>query len=534
MRNKTLVLLKAQFLNQSGINGFRHEKDQKKKNKAIAFTISMALVVLVLVGYCYGIGYGLCTIGLAQVIPGCAFTLTSLLVLFFTLFKAGGILFAFRDYDMLMALPVKTTAVISSRFFLMYGWNVLFSLGIMLPMGIPYCQYVKPQALFYVMWLIAILVTPLVPMTIATVLSAIISAVSSRFKHTNAVSIILSFILLIGFLGASASMGTLNSTQMNIKQLAELGNMISQKMTQACPLTGVFQKAICQSDIVSFLVFLAISVVWYWLFVKLVSIPYKAINTGLTTHRTTSNYKLQSLQTGSPFQALYRKELKRFFSSNLYVLNMGCGVILLLAASIACFILGIDKMQEILKVPNIQSMIIRIVPFVMCGMLGMSCTSCVSLSLEGKNLWILQTSPVKAATIFKSKMAVNATVLLPAVLLSSLFVSLSLKADILSAVWVFVTPLAYVGFTCVWGIFINLKIPNFTWEAEVTVIKQSMASMFGLLGSMLIGLLPIAVLVLLPSVDKNLLTGVLTLVMVGVTALLYKNVCASKLPQSEA
>ena len=185
MRNKTFVLLKAQLLDQSGLNSFLHEKDQKKKNKAIAFTVSMVLVTLVLVAYCYAIGYGLCTIGLVQVIPGCAFTLTSLLVLFFTLFKAGGVLFAFKDYDMLMALPVKTATVISSRFFLMYGWNALFSLGVMLPMGISYCLYVKPQALFYVMWLIAILAAPLVPMTIATILSAIISAVAARFKHTN-------------------------------------------------------------------------------------------------------------------------------------------------------------------------------------------------------------------------------------------------------------------------------------------------------------------------------------------------------------
>jgi ABC-2 type transport system permease protein len=188
-------------------------------------------------------------------------------------------------------------------------------MGVMLPMGIAYCLFVKPQALFYVMWVIAIFVTPFVPMTVATVLGAIVSAVSSRFKHTNAVGIILSFVMVLAFLGVSMSTGTLNSSQITAKQLASLGTMISQKMNQAYPLTGVFEKAICQYDMLAFLTLLAISVVWYFLFVKLVSIKYKAINTGLTTHRAESNYKLQSLKEASPFQALYRKELKRFFSS---------------------------------------------------------------------------------------------------------------------------------------------------------------------------------------------------------------------------
>ena len=94
----------------------------------------------------------------------------------------------------------------------------------------------------------------------------------------------------------------------------------------------------------------------------------------------------------------------------------------------------------------------------------------------------------------------------------------------------FVTPLAYVGFTCVWGIFINLKMPNFAWESEVTVIKQSMASMIGMLGAMLFGLIPIGILLVLQGVDSNLLTGAITLVVASIAVFLYKNVCATKLP----
>ncbi len=530
MKNSILILLKTQFLSQSGINTLRYETDKKKKNRAVILAVIMTMLVIMLGVYCFGIGYGLGSIGLASIIPAYAFTITSLLVMFFTVFKASGILFAFKDYDMLMALPFQTTTVITSRFLLMYGMNMLFSLVIMLPMGITYCLWTHPQMLFYGMWLIAIFVTPLVPMTIAAVLGSIISAISSRFKHTNLVSIVLSFAILIVFMGVSMSAGRMSSSQIDIKQLASLGTMLSKKMNQIYPLVGIFEKAVVQYNIVAFLAFLVISVVWYYVFVKIVSLKYKSINTGLTTHQTKSNYKLQSLKASSPFKALYGKEMKRFFSSYLYVLNVGTGAVLLLVGSIACFILGIDKMQQIIGMPNINSMIINLVPFVISALLAMTCTSAVSLSLEGKNLWILQSAPIDAATIYRSKMAVNAAILLPVSILSSLFMSLSLKSNIVSILWMFVTPLAYVGLTSVWGIFINLKMPNFTWESEVTVIKQSMASMLGIIGGMIFGIIPIGILFLLPGVDKNLITGVITLVVIGITALLYRKVCGTELP----
>ncbi|MBU3160406.1 hypothetical protein KPL37_11680 [Clostridium frigoris] len=531
MKNSTLILLKAQFLNQSGVNTFRYENDKNKKNKMVIFAFAMTITVIMMVVYCFMMAYGLGSIGLSGIIPGYAFTITSLIVMLFTIFKASGTLFAFKDYDMLMSLPVKTTTVITSRFLLMYEMNVLFCILVMLPMGTAYGMFAHPQILFYVLWVISIFVTPLVPMTIAAALGAIISAISSKFKHTNMINIILSFVVTIGFMGASMSAGTMSGGQINIKQLASLGTMLTHKMNQIYPLVSIFEKGVCQYNIIAFISFLVISVIWYFVFVKVVSIKYKAINTGLTSHQTKSNYKLKSSKVTSTFRALHRKEIKRFFSSYLYVLNVGMGAVLLLALSITCFIFGIDKLQRLMGIPNIKGIMTNFAPFVMSGMLAMTCTTSVSLSLEGKNLWILLSAPIEAATIYRSKMAVNITLLLPVSLLSSILMKLCLKPSIMSTVWMFITPLAYVGLTSVWGIYINLKFPNFEWESEVTVIKQSIASLFGILGGMLFGFIPMVILLILPGIDRNLIMGVITLLVIGITSILYIKVCGTKLPK---
>lgn len=531
MKNSTWILLRTQLLELSGLNDLKYEKDKKKRNRVAVFITVMAVVYVIFIGYASGIGYGLGKIGLAKNIPGFAFTLTSMVILLFTMLKAGGMLFACRDFDMTMALPVRTETVITSRFLLMYGMNILFSIIVMVPMGISYGIWVHPRIQFYIIWLIAILAAPLIPMTIASFIGAGITAISSKFKHTNAVSTVLAFVVTIALLMVCMSAGTMNVGQMSIKQLAHLGTIFSQKMNQLYPLAGIMEKAVLQYNIAALMIFLVISAACYGLFIEIVSIKYKAINTALTTHRTNANYKLHGIKSASPFAALYRKEFKRFFSSTNYVLNMGMGAVLVLVASIAFLVLGVDKVAQITKIPGIKSTITGFAPFAISAMLASTCTTCISLSLEGKNLWILQSSPIEAATIYKSKMAVNISILLPVVVLSSLLMSIALKVDFISAVWMFITPLAYAAFTSVWGMFVNLKMPNFSWESEITVIKQSMASMLGILGGLIFGMIPIGILVIFHNISRDLITGVITLIVICITALLYKKVCRTKMPE---
>lgn len=530
MKNSTWILLRTQLLELSGFNDLKYEKDKKKRNRVAVFITVMAVVYVIFIGYAFGIGYGLGRIGLAKNIPGLAFTLTSMVILLFTMFKAGGMLFACRDFDMVMSLPVRTETVITSRFLLMYGMNTMFSILVMVPMGISYGIWVHPRIQFYIIWLVAILAAPLIPMTIASFIGALITAISSKFRHTNAISTVLAFVVTIALIMGCMSAGTINAGQMSIKQLAHLGTMFSQKMNQLYPLAGIMEKAALQYNFAALLIFLVISAACYGLFIEIVSIKYKTINTALTTHRTNANYKLHGIKSSSPFTALYRKELKRFFSSTSYVLNMGMGAVLALVASIALLVLGIDKMAQITKIPGIKSTITGFASFAISAMLASTCTSCISLSLEGKNLWILQSSPVDTATIYRSKMAVNISILLPSALLSSLLMSIALRADFMSALWMFVTPLAYAAFTSVWGMFVNLKMPNFSWEVEITVIKQSMASMLGILGGMFFGIIPIVILVAFHGMSRNLITGAITIIVICITALLYKKVCKAGLP----
>lgn len=65
----------------------------------------------------------------------------------------------------------------------------------------------------------------------------------------------------------------------------------------------------------------------------------------------------------------------------------------------------------------------------------------------------------------------------------------------------FVTPLAYACFTSVFGMWLNLKFPNYSWASEVTVVKQGAASFISIFFGMVNGADPDSGVNLLPPVE---------------------------------
>ena len=66
-------------------------------------------------------------------------------------------------------------------------------------MGVVYCIHENPSVSFYFMWFISMFIASLIPTTIAAIFGASITAIASKFKNTNKITTILSFIVIITF-----------------------------------------------------------------------------------------------------------------------------------------------------------------------------------------------------------------------------------------------------------------------------------------------------------------------------------------------
>jgi ABC-2 type transport system permease protein len=390
------------------------------------------------------------------------------------MFKVKGTIFGFRDYDMVMSLPISTRGVVASRLIILYVLNFLFVIIMMIPMMAAYGVLVNPGIQFYIIGFITLFFIPLIPIVVASLLGTGIAYAATRFKHSNIINIIVSIAFITGIMVFSFSLNG------NGKEIVQMSKVMNGKINQIYPLAGMYTDSVIRYDIIAMLTFLGISAGAFLVYTLVVDKVFKKLNTLVMTGSSHSNYKLGGLKASSPFQALYMKELKRFFSSTLYVVNAGLGVVLLTLAAVAAIFVDLDKV-----IGNKQAvdMMIKISPVYIIFCIIMTCTTMVSISLEGKNFWIIKSVPIAPKTVFLSKIAVNLTIISPAIV-DVIILGAVFKLSMMQVMLDLLMTVACAVFISFYGLFINLLLPNFSWTSETVVIKNSAATLVTVFSAM--------------------------------------------------
>jgi ABC-2 type transport system permease protein len=112
----------------------------------------------------------------------------------------------------------------------------------------------------------------------------------------------------------------------------------------------------------------------------------------------------------------------------------------------------------------------------------MTYTSAISLSLEGKNLWILKSLPIKAETIMFSKILFNILLVLPISIFAILMFGISIQIGFVNQILLIVLASAFSILTSTVDGIVNLYMPKFNYTNDVEVIKQSAGALLGVFG----------------------------------------------------
>ncbi|MFR6328007.1 MAG: hypothetical protein ACLUOI_03775 [Eisenbergiella sp.] len=416
MISQSFLLLKIQLLKGFGINEAIHCRDARKKRRLILLLSVYILLGIMLVFYTAGAAFMLCAAGAADSVPGFVVAVSSLAIFVFTLFKAGPVLFAAGDYDMLTALPVRPFSIIVSRLLHMYVSSLMLSLLTMIPSCLLYGWMAGPSPWFYAAAVISVLFVPLVPLTAASLLGTLIMAAGSRVKHKNILIIFLSLVCTMGVLALSL-LFSFRAEDMN---MADMAGMIKLGVDQVIVFIRwpECMAGIVDGNIAALAGFPAISLGVFLLFSALVQWKYVSISSALHSHAAKKNYRMQAQKKSSLLKALYIKEIKRYFASNIYVLNTLIGYILMVAIAVMLAFTGIDKLEGYLTMSGGESLTLpfplgNLVPFLLSLMLMMGSTTASSISMEGKQWWIPKSLPIPARTILDSKMLVGLSLMLP-------------------------------------------------------------------------------------------------------------------------
>ena len=512
---KLWILIRVQIYNFFPINKILYSKN----NKSSGSITSLGIIALFVSSCIYNImtAKTLVQVGQQELIPAYMSAVSSFAILFLTIFYSNGILFGSRDMEVLLSLPVKCLDIISSKFMFMYLLNFFIGLMFMLPGGIVCVGSESLGAVDIILFFLSILFVPLIPMCIASCMGIIIVVASSFFKRKNIVALIFSFVMIgaIGYIAVSA-MGNENS----------IGIILAKQITGLYPISKLFMQYYNFPMYIGEGFFIFLSTAVFYIFIKIVSVKYRLLN---TLAKTTPGYadNKETYNRKSLFVALYKKELGRFLSSYMEVLNAGFGVILLCVFSIFLLFNPVEQIGWYMGIENINEYFSNLSPNFIAAMLVISCPAASAISLEGKNIWILQSSPAKVKTILNSKIALNLTLHMIGYIISVFVFILKLDMNFIQILNLIIVPICYSLFITVTGVALNKKYPNYEWESEMIVVKQSMPVIL----SGLIGMIALIIPIFLYLVLKLQITYALqatSIFLLVISSVVYKNVSNSK------
>lgn len=180
------LMARLEFCNLFGINVLRFTEDKRKKKRAVMLSVLWVLLIIMLLFYVGGLSWGLVEIGAGEDVPAYVIAISSMLIFVFGILKAGSIIFRKQGYDMVVSLPVRKGAVVLGRFLRMYTENLLVAALVLLPGIAVYAWKARPDVSFYLCAFLGIWSVPLLPMTGAVLIGALVTGISSRMRQKPA------------------------------------------------------------------------------------------------------------------------------------------------------------------------------------------------------------------------------------------------------------------------------------------------------------------------------------------------------------
>lgn len=520
IRKLSLVQLRNLF----GFNEIRYTKDKSKKKRYGGVAVAAAVLILMALFYVTMMCFGLAGMGLAQLIPGYLFAISSVAVLIFSIFKAGSVIFQKNSYEMLVSLPVSNAAIVISRFVTMYVTNLLFGMLIMLPGVLVYAIFVRPGISFYLYSILGIALMPLLPLTIATALGAGVTALTARMKHKSIVSAVASLLFCLAIVLGSFFLSGSN-TQMSEAMMRNLAETMDRKISQMYYPAAWYTEAAVSGSFVDFLLLVAVSVGLFVLLIAVLQKNFLSICTALNATSAKNDYKMQKLARSSKLSALCKKEAKRYFASSAYVTNTMFSPVFMVILALALFFVGPQKVESLMQMPGV---IMRAMPFVLAAMMAMMPISACSVSMEGKEWWRLMTLPVRKKDIVNAKLLFPVLLVLPFYVGAEFFTILALKPSVMEAVWILVIPALYLLFLDVLGLAINFAMPVFEWENEVRIVKNSASVTITLFAGMFAAGIPLIMSIMMKGSEELICVVTALILVVAVVGIYVAQICSRK------
>ncbi len=524
---KALVALtfKSMLLTTSGASAKGRGKKRKSISGISAFLLLSFLCIYISSIYSYTLASAFSVMGGLDIMLMLMCMLGIFFPTAFILFAAQSAVYSTKDIDLVLALPVSAFSVMLARVLALYIQALAMCQLLLLPAGVVYLVFGGEANLAFIPLLILLgILFAFVASAIALLFGAVISLVVSRSRHKNLLSIVFSLLFTFVIMGVSFGI-SFGAPSLLYSDTSSVSSLRATLLSILPPLEWVYSALM--GDILSFLLIALLCLLPFFALVFVLSRFYKPLLTLLASHSMRKDYTLGTLSASGSFASLLKKEAGRFFSSSAYVLNCGIGGLLVLVASVAAVIFksSLADFTSGLAAAGLQPLMDVALPAIIVGFVAffgsLSSISGVSISLEGKTLWILKCLPISVYKIFAAKIGFSALFGIAFSLVCIPLLGFAFSLPLPTILLMLLLGILFPFFTSALGLLINLHFPRLDAENDTVVIKQSASVIINMLADFVLILALLGLFMLTLSLNLGFFgfgcaTAVLLLVLIGV------------------
>ena len=533
MKSKVLSLSKVIFKNSFQNMETAKEVNNKKSKSMIILYIFAFLYLAGIVGvFSNSLISELLKIHQEKIFLGVILLGIAGFVLIQTIFSAINLLYYSKDNEYILPLPLKPSQIVIAKtnVLLVTEYFIVAILGL-IPLSI-YGILTHVNILYYIEMVIVLLIFPIIPILISSLLVLIVMSFAKFTKNRNRFQLIATILILVIVFIASFAMGNTDSSPEELVQMVMKANGMVELVKNAFPTLGMAIESLTNVNIgiqlLNIMLLIVTTAIIYALYVLVGQKLYLKGAVGNLSSGKKNKKKIdekKAFKNSTIFKTYVGKEFKILLRNPIFFMQCVLPAILFPILIIGMTILGINEESNGQTIDfanmftNKTSIYIGIgILCVIQFFLMFIYISVTAISRDGQNASFMKYIPVKYMKQIDYKVMPNIIMTSIMSIITVIIAGILIKVDILYLLLILITSIIMGVFQSYVLIIVDLKKPKLEWNSEYAVVKQNM----NLIWSVVISLISITALIISGVVLENtfnsfILTGIIALVYLLVT-----------------
>ncbi len=449
-------------------------------------------------------------------------------VLIQSIFSAINLLYYSKDNEYILPLPLKPSQIVIAKtnVLLVTEYFIVAILGL-IPLSI-YGILTYANILYYIEMVIVLLVFPIIPVLISSLLVLIVMSFAKFTKNRNRFQLIATILILVIVFVASFAMGNTDSSPEELVQMVMKANGMVELVKNAFPTLGMAIESLTNINIgiqlLNIVFLIATTAVIYALYLLVGQKLYLKGAVGNLSSGKKNKKKIDEkkvFKNSTIFKTYVGKEFKTLLRNPIFFMQCVLPAIIFPILIIGMTILGINGESNGQTVDFASMFTNKTSIYIGVGILCVIqfflmfiYISATAISRDGQNAVFMKYIPVKYMKQIDYKVMPNIIMTSIMSIITVIIAGILIKADILYLLLILITSIIMGVFQSYILIIVDLKKPKLEWNSEYAVVKQNM----NLIWPVALGLLSITLLIILGIVLENILNS---FIFIGIIAFVY-------------